>query len=643
MDTGSAINWIDKDYLSQLAWTGSTIKFDGLNIQPLAGAAVPVEYVKLTLAFEMIPYGAHWRQPKSVIFTAPFVVIPGASVEMGIGRGTCMDLNISVMSVQGITTIAVYDRNEITSGPDFEIKMAPFKATRSAQNLSSSLVCNSGRGEIKFTGSRSAVVSLLQEVIADHEEPEVRQWALNQLEAIMGYKVFPGVAGRDEKNLLAPFGEFCGGNRHTGGCTVIAKDLRTQAGIIQVASHQGILAGSDTRLVYDLGDPNDEVFRASVEQASVELLGTTDARIDTSIVRKRIMQMAASSHITPINSVRPYKSEFSSQFITTDRQLARMIYEGQVEAARKRTTLCREIYSAPCYQRLFSEIMEGGGVRAVMFGGYPLDPRFEAVDIPFCEHDPNSYIILWVRNEWNESGLPHVATRFCRELLDRAAELLGTTFESIVGILSGVLTPLPYTLPGREYTFLRTEINEFPSPSRALWNLDTAIKVKYKEARMLAWAETGNLNEILDVINKHHVDSALAFGGWHTLGQWMRPVDWVLSPKEMQQYEEVVKFFKQEDTSDLREDIQMAECTFPSSFSITVRMPSRVLARVAACLVISKEQLLGVLAGNLRLEVKQNRDLSYRVETRSLGVISPKATGSVQVEFSKVQRRLPDV
>ena len=160
---------------------------------------------------------------------------------------------------------------------------------------------------------------------------------------------------------------------------------------------------------------------------------------------------------------------------------------------------------------------------------------------------------------------------------------------------------------------------------------------------MLAWAETGNLNEILDVINRHHVDSALSFGGWHTLGEWMRPVDWVLSPKEMQQYEEVVKFFKQEDTSDLREDIQMAECTFPSSFSITVRMPSRVLARVAACLVISKEQLLGVLAGDLRLEVKQNRDLSYRVETRSLGVISPKATGSVQVEFSKVQRRLPDV
>jgi hypothetical protein len=62
----------------------------------------------------------------------------------------------------------------------------------------------------------------------------------------------------------------------------------------------------------------------------------------------------------------------------------------------------------------------------------------------------------------------------------------------------------------------------------------------------------------------------------------MRPVDWVLSPKEMQQYEEVVKFFKQEDTSDLREDIRMAECTFPPSPSIIVRMPTRVLARVAA-------------------------------------------------------------
>jgi hypothetical protein len=320
-----------------------------------------------------------------------------------------------------------------------------------------------------------------------------------------------------------------------------------------------------------------------------------------------------------------------------------MIYEGQVEAARKRTAMCREIFSAPCYQRLFAEIMEGVGVRATMFGGYPLDPRFEAVDIPFCEHDPNSYLILWVRNEWNESGLPHVATRFCRELLDRAAELLGTTFESIVGILSGVFTPLPYTLPGREYTFLRAEINEFPLPSRALWNLDRAIRVKYREARMLAWAESGNLNEILNVIDQNHIEAALSFGGWHTLGQWMRPVDWELSPKEMQQYEEVVKFFKQEDTSDLREDIRMAECTFPPSPSIIVRMPTRVLARVAACLVISKEQLLGVLAGDLRLVVKQHRDLSYQVETRSLGVMSPKATGSVQVEFSKVQRRLPDV
>ena len=278
-----------------------------------------------------------------------------------------------------------------------------------------------------------------------------------------------------------------------------------------------------------------------------------------------------------------------------------------------------------------------------MFGGYPLDPRFEVVDIPFREQEPNSYIILWVRNEWNESGLPHVATRFCRELIDRAAELLGTTFESIVGILSGVLTPLPYTLPGREYTFLRTEINEFRSPSRALWNLDRAIRAKYREAQVLAWTETGNLNEILDVINRNHVESALAFGGWHTLGEWMRPVDWVLSPKEMQQYEEVVKFFKQEDTSDLREDIQMADCTFPPTPSIIVRMPTRVLARVAACLVISKEQLLGVLAGNLRLEVKQHRDLSYRVEPRSPGVFSPKATGSVIVELSKVQRRLPDV
>ena len=61
VDTGSAINWIDRDYLLQLSWTGSTIKFDGLNIQPLAGAAVPVEYVKLTLAFEMIPFGAQRR------------------------------------------------------------------------------------------------------------------------------------------------------------------------------------------------------------------------------------------------------------------------------------------------------------------------------------------------------------------------------------------------------------------------------------------------------------------------------------------------------------------------------------------------------------------------------------------------------
>jgi hypothetical protein len=271
-------------------------------------------------------------------------------------------------------------------------------------------------------------------------------------------------------------------------------------------------------------------------------------------------------------------------------------------------------------------------------GGYPIDPRFEWIDLAFDERRVEEYSILAVRSD-HISGLPNTLTRFNSFFLLKVAEVLGTNIESVRAIITGIFTAHLYKMPGYDHHFLWTKVRIWDEVGGALWNLNEALRAKYKEVRVLRWAEENNVSEILRVLAKPAVDAALALGAWIIVTESMRPRNWKLTPEEKSQYEEVVEFFEEEDNHGWRIEIEVADCTFPNSTPRQVRITTRVLTRVAACLVIPQEQLLNVLAGRRYLEIRHSK-ASWRVVVKDLPLMSPRSQQSVQVEFEKVQRRV---